>query len=775
MKTWIEPTTTGVTDALRAAVDGHPLIAETLARRGFTDPTRALAFLDPSRYRSTSPYDLPDMARAVSRLETALAQDEQICVWGDFDVDGQTATALLVSALEDLGADVGYYVPVRASEGHGVNLHGLEHVIDGGARLLLTCDTGITAHEAVEYARRRGVDVIITDHHELPERLPDAVAAVNSRRLPEDHPLRHLPGVGVAYKLAEALCARAGRGSGPVREVEGLLDLVALGIVADVATQVGDTRYLLQRGLAVLRRAERLGLRVLMETAGLDPEGLSEEHIGFVLGPRLNAAGRLADARAGVELLTTTDLTRARILANHLETLNAKRRLETEQVYRAAVSQIERDPLLLQDAALVLAHSTWPAGIIGIVASRLAEEYGRPVVLLATPQGEIARGSARSVDGCNITAAIASQAELLTSFGGHPMAAGLALPAENITAFRRGLSRAVAAMIGDMPRMPDLRIDAYVSLGDVTLELAKEVGRLAPFGAGNPPVVLAARDATIVRSRTAGRDDEHWLLDVADAGGGTLDVIWWDGAGEALPSGPFDLAFVLRASDYLGEPRIEAAWAGFRQAEELAVVIPPVEYEVVDYRADSDRDGLLRDLVEAGTAAVWREGDAAGSVTGIDRYHLEPARELAVWTTPPGPKELRKALAHVRPERVYLFAVDPETGSPEAFVRRLAGLAKHALARRSGMTTARELAAAMAGSEVAVQLGLDWLAARGDLDVHAAEDGSIRLAAGSGEAAPAVEQAWERLGKELAEIAAYRRHFREAPANRVLPPRVPAG
>ena len=295
--------------------------------------------------------------------------------------------------------------------------------------------------------------MVITDHHELPERLPDAVAVVDPRRLPEDHPLHHLPGVGVAYKLAEALYAQAGRSE----DAEPLLDLVALGIVADVATQVGDTRYLLQRGLEVLRRTERLGLRELMATAGLDPAGLSEEHIGFILGPRLNAVGRLADARAGVELLTTTDLSRARILANHLETLNAKRRLQTSQVYEAAVSQIQRDPMLLQDAALVLSHPTWPAGIIGIVASRLVEEYGRPVVLLSTPPDGTARGSARSVDGCNITEAIASQSELLTSYGGHPMAAGLALAPENIPAFRRGLARAVAAMIGDTPRTPTHR------------------------------------------------------------------------------------------------------------------------------------------------------------------------------------------------------------------------------------------------------------------------------------------------------------------------------
>ncbi len=769
MKPWIEPAeaSAAIVKRLRIVVGGHPLVAEALARRGITDPERALAFLNHADYRGAPPFELPDMAQATTRIKDAITKGEQICVWGDFDVDGQTATTLLVSTLEDLGADVGYYVPVRADEGHGVNLRGLENVIDGGARVILTCDTGVTAHEAVEYARSRGVDVVITDHHELSDHLPDAVAVVDPRRLPEDHPLRHLPGVGVAYKLAEALYEEARRSE----DAEPLLDLVALGIVADVATQVGDTRYLLQRGLDVLRRTERLGLREVMEIAGLDPGGLTEEHIGFILGPRLNAVGRLADARAGVELLTTTDLSRARILASHLETLNAKRRLQTSQVYAAAVSQIQRDPMLLHDAALVLAHPTWPAGIIGIVASRLVEEYGRPVVLLSTPPGETARGSARSVEGCNITEAIASQAELLTGYGGHPMAAGLALAPENIPAFRRGLAQAVAAMIGDTPRAPTLPIDAYVSLGDVTLELAAEVGRLAPFGAGNPPLVLAARDVTATRDRIVGRDDEHRIIEVSDAGGATLRVLWWNGAAETTPKGPFDLAFMIRASDYLGAPQVEATWMGFRQDEAIVAATRDTAYKAIDHRNDSDRDARLRELVEEEKAAIWREADAAGTLAGADRYHLEPAAELIIWTTPPGVKELRAALEQVRPERVHLFAVDPAAVSAETFMRRLAALAKHTLAHKAGLTSVTELAAAMAGSEAAIRLGLAWLEAQGNVRVIVEEDGSIQLETGTGIATEHVKKRRQQFSDAVNETAAYRKHFREAAADKTLPPR----
>jgi single-stranded-DNA-specific exonuclease len=309
---------------------------------------------------------------------------------------------------------------VRARESHGINLPVLEQLINQGVELLLTCDTGISAHEALDYAQSRAVPVLVTDHHDLPPSLPNALALVNPKRLPEDHPLATLPGVGVAYKLAEELYRRAGRPEASA----ALLDLVALGIVADLALLSGETRYLLQCGLQALRQTRRLGLQAMLELAEIAPQNLAEEHISFVLGPRLNALGRLADANRAIELLTTQDMGRARILALELEGLNAERKLLTDQVFQAAQAQIEADRSLLDEAALVLAHPAWPGGVVGIVASRLVEYYHRPVVLLSAPPGQLARGSARSVEGINITAAIAANQRLLNGFGGHPMAAG---------------------------------------------------------------------------------------------------------------------------------------------------------------------------------------------------------------------------------------------------------------------------------------------------------------------------------------------------------------
>ncbi len=775
MRPWLTPQPVDVPEILRAAVGGHPLVAETLACRGLADPAAALAFLDPARYTPAPAADLPGMARAVTRLTRALRAGEPICVWGDFDVDGQTATAMLVSALRDLGGRVTYHVPVRETEGHGISLPALRQVIAGGARLILTCDTGIAAHEAVAYARAQRVDVIITDHHDPPPALPDAVAVINPKLmggsvwdkpgfsekpgLSQTHPLADLPGVGVAYKLAEALYAVARRPG----EAEKHLDLVALGIVADLALQRGDTRYLLQRGLSALRRAARPGLRIMLETAELLPAHLSEEHIGFVLGPRLNAAGRLADAGPCVELLTTADETRARIIVADLEALNGRRKLLCDQVEAGAEAQIAADPSLLEHAALVLSSPHWPAGVIGIVASRLVESYGKPAILIAARPGEIGRASARSVAGINITAAIAEHAGLLTNFGGHPMAAGFGILPEHIPDFRRGLARSVRAMGAGLPAAEGLPVAGVVPLSQLSLALVDDLGRLAPFGPGNPPLTLAAERVRVLTTRPVGRGEEHRLLLVADETGEQRQVIWWGGGSEEAPEGLIDLAYVARASTYRGTRDLQVELIAWRPAAGVEVEVKSkAEVEVVDYRSADDSRRVLAELSAGGDVTVWREGDAAGGIPGHDRRSLPRAEALAIWTSPPGPAELRAALAQVRPARVCLFAENPGTDRPEAFLRRLAGLAKHALRVRDGRVGLAELAAATAQREATVRLGLAWLAAQGHVQVGAEAGGEVQLAAGSGiPASPAeIALAAARLKAALDESAAYRAYYR---------------
>jgi len=769
MREWIEPPDVEVPKELQAAIGGHPLVARTLARRGFTDVEAARAFLDPACYRPAPPTDLPNLAKAAGRLERAIRQGETICVWGDFDVDGQTATTLLVSTLKDLavrpgspqGATVRYHIPNRKRESHGVNLPVLKRFVADGVNLVLTCDTGVTAHEAISYAQAQGVDVVVTDHHDLPSGLPEAYTVVNPKMLPASHPLRELPGVGCAYKLVEALYDRAGRPEGATQ----YLDLVALGIVADVAVQTGDTRYLLQRGLQALRHTERLGLQVIMETAELNPDWLTEEHIGFVLGPRLNALGRLADANVAVELLTTDDLGRARILATQLEGLNAQRRLLVNQVTQAAQAQIERDLSLLEHAALVLSHPTWPAGVIGIVAGRLAERYHRPAILISTPPGELGRGSARSVEGCNISAAIAVHEEMLESFGGHPMAAGLSIDPERIPEFRRALSRTVLEMCGEATERPMLQVDGYVPLSDLSLDLVEEIERLAPFGAGNPPLTLASKGLVLKSHTPVGRSGEHLQLSVEDEAGTTQKVIWWRGANESLPEGRFDLAYIVRASDYRGQRDVQVEWVDARPIEETAAVLRPAPptIKIVDYRQEPRPRKMLKQLrAQEEDIQVWSEAGARAEVAGQDRHELGSSRALVVWTTPPGPAELQTVLERVSPETVYLFGVDPGLDHPQKFLKRLAGLTKHALNFNQGQANVSSLAAATAQREATVRAGLAWLGARGHLVVLGEDGDEIRLAAGSQEAGADLPQIVARLRALLEETAAYRAHFARA-------------
>jgi len=770
MSSWLEPQDVLIPDEFQRGVGGHPLVAEVLARRGVTDLAKAKAFLDPQVYTPTSPWELPGMERAVARLIDAMRKDEAICVWGDFDVDGQTATTLLVSTLKELGANVTYHIPVRETESHGVNLLMLQQVIQAGAQLILTCDTGISAHSAVDYANARGVDVIVTDHHDLPEQMPAACALVNPKLLTPGHPLVTLPGVGVAYQLAEALYEQTGHPGG----VSQFLDLVALGIVADLALLRGENRYLLQRGIEALRAPTRLGLKVMLDLAEIDPAGLTEEHIGYVLGPRLNALGRLSDANQAVEFLTTLDYSRARLLAEQLEGLNAERQLQTEQVFQAAQAQIERDPSLLDSAALVLSHPTWPAGVIGIVASRLVERYNRPVVLISAQPGGIARGSARSVAGCNITAAIAAQAELLVSYGGHPMAAGLAIPTERIPEFRRALSKTVREMLGEGHLEKIFKIDAYLPLSGLSLELVANLERLAPFGAGNLAVTLACPRLILISQSTFGRRAEHLHLIVADEQGVSHKVIWWGGAGwplpEALLNGArFDLAYVVRASDYRGQRELQVEWVEARQVAEPALELPPTAcaINVQDYRRQDHPLPLLKALLAQGDVQVWAEGEAlerlvAQGIAARQRSALENRPGLAIWTSPPGPAELQAVLAAVSPQTVYLFGVDPKTDRLEAFLSRLAGLVKFALRSNQGQASLSALAAATPQRQITIRAGIDWLAARGQLAVLSEEGDEIFLGEGIHQESARLLEITARLQELLAETTAYRAYFSRA-------------
>ena len=751
MTRWLDPHPVEI-PASFADLELPAIVAQTLLRRGISSPAAALAFLHPD---TIPPTEFPAIEFAVSRIELAIRNQQLICIWGDFDVDGQTSTALLVQSLRAVGAQVVYYIPIRGRESHGVHIDSLKPIIDNGASLIVTCDTGISAHDAIDYANSRGVDVIITDHHDPGGTLPNAKVIINPKTLSRDHPLANLAGVGVAYKLAEALLNSEFGILNSEFNIEDLLDLVALGLIADVALLKGETRALAKKGIQKLRETNRPGLTAIAKLSETNLETLTEETIGFTFAPRLNALGRLDDANPAVELLLTRDAARAGILAAQIEGLNAERRLLTSHVYEGAEAKLRANPDLLAEPVIVLSDRGWPGGVVGIVANKLVDRYHKPAILLNESEDGLLRGSARSVEGLHITEAITTQKELLHNFGGHPMAAGMSLDADKLNEFRRGLGRAIEKQLGETAREePTLQIDEWLELNEIDLALAASLEMLAPFGAGNPALTMATRGVTMKSVLKIGKGKEHLRLNVQDEEGQTQSIFWWGGAGGELPEAEskFDIAYSLRASSYRGRKQVTLGFKEFRAAEEKPVEVRKPKIEILDLRLEVGRFENLKVGM-----LVWAEG--ADKLKGKSRFELQQADEFAIYTNPPSPADLRKVLMLVKPKTIYVFGVPPAEEKAEDFLSRLAGLCKYTLNNYNGQTTLPKLTSAMASRASAVQFGLQWLAAGGQLSLNI-EDDEVGLSAEKREKNIYLQaELFTALKGILNEVAAYRKHF----------------
>jgi single-stranded-DNA-specific exonuclease len=796
---WLDPHPVKISASF-SELNLSPLIAQTLVRRGISDAETARAFLHPDTIPSTP---FPNIEEAVECIIMAMRRKDPVCVWGDFDADGQTSTALLVQTLQTIGANVTYYIPIRGKESHGVHIESLKPIIDNGVKLIITCDTGITAYEAINYANARGVDVIVTDHHDLGESLPDAKAIINPKLLAKDHPLANLAGVGVAYKLAEAILEKreaildirysrldirdsildtreAGSGSGESEliEPEALLDLVALGLIADVALLKGETRALAQKGIKALRNTQRAGLKAIAELSGTNLETSNEETIGFTFAPRLNALGRLSDANPAVELLLTQDEIRARILAAQIEGLNSQRQLLTSQVYEAAESQLRGNPALLTEPAILLTHRDWPGGVVGIVANKLAEKYHKPAILLTESDDGLLRGSARSIEGLHITEAIAANKDLLINFGGHPMAAGLSLPADQFKAFKKGFGKAVEKQLGEIVlEEPTLQIDAWLGLNEINFELANSLESLAPFGAGNPELTLATRNLTLKSVKEIGHTKEHRRLILTDDNGVAKDFLWWNGAGEEIPDPEtkIDVAYSLRAGTYRGKKQLTLQFHEFRAVEEKPIEVREQRLEIRDWRIENGEwragekgmgeegrgEGRVLDKLPEGVL-IWAEGKEKNK--GKTRFQLRQANDFAILTTPPSPAELQAALEIVEPKIIYVVGRSPQPEKTDEFLARLAGMAKFAIHQRGGKVRVRELAAATAQREVTIRMGLEWLGAGGHIQAEKQADEMI-LSEGNGSPNPYLQrELYTAIKGLLEETAAYRDYFSKAKA-----------
>jgi single-stranded-DNA-specific exonuclease len=755
-----------------SAVGGHPIVAGILWQRGYQTVEAARAFLDPDFYTPASPYALPGMQEAVDRLSAAIAQGEQVRVWGDFDADGQTSTSLLWLGLRALGAQVDYTIPRRSERNRGLNKAGIERAAAEGVRVLLTCDCGVTDFPEVALARELGLDVIISDHHDLEAQLPAANAVINPKRLPANHPLAHLPGVGVAYKLIEALCEQRSRGAGeqgsggagePGYPAQ-LLDLVALGIVADVAHQSGDTRYLLQRGLAQLRAHPRPGIRAMLRLTNTDPADLTADGIGYQIGPRLNAVGRLDDATLAVQLLTTEDEALAATLAAKVEALNQERKVLQRAAEEEAFRQIARDPAMQRRAVIVLASPVWHPSVLGVVASSVSNRYERPAVLIALPEGaEVGRGSARSVAGVDIHAAIAAQQNLVEASGGHPMAAGFSIKGQNVPAFTEALSHYVTAHPAEVTPSLD-QPEAVVAWGDLNLRLADDLERLAPFGPGNRRPLLKTERLRPVRAAPLGNDSKHQMVFFQDESGHEDRAIWWRSAGQMLPN-LCDLIYTIQRDVYQGRSRLQVQVVRMEvPAPEQSSTLLGEQFNIVDMRTAPERAQALQRLVdEQGAANVqaWDDLSAVqpkGAPPALEprlRLQLEPRPVLVIWGAPAGPEELVAALERAAPHVVVLLTPPeaPNYDRPEIVMQQVAALLKTAQQRGDALDDPDVVA------RMAARIGQRAMTLRAGLEYQ-------RLYALPDRAG--ADKAWRKFVYFVEETRSYRRFFQQAAAEAVL-------
>jgi len=526
-------------------------------------------WLNPSLRHLPDPRGLTDMDRAVTRLLTAIDGRERIMVHGDYDVDGCTSTALLVQFLTRVGANVGWYAPHRIRDGYGIQVATMRRLAEEGAKVVITCDNGSSAHAAIATGNELGVDTVVVDHHRLPEELPQAAALLNPKRDGEGNPFEMLAAVGVAFMLAIAMRAalreRGSFATRPEPDLRDYLEVVALGTVADLAPLTGVNRTLVAAGLKYLQQRRHVGLNALLEVAGIDrDEPIRASHLGFQLGPRINAAGRLDDAAQAVELLLETDRHRAKDTAGELDAINRRRRDQEREVYSDSLRQVAEHIDLSTPGGLVLWSEDWHPGVVGIVASRVMRHFHRPTLLLAVREGK-ATGSGRGISGVDLFTTLGGLSDLFERYGGHRAAAGVTLKQDNLPALREAFAQAFTELPASSWE-PVLRIDAEIELEHVTWRLQEVLQRLAPFGLGNFEPTFMARGlrATAIKDLSGGKGVRMRLR---GSRGPSVPAIGWGlTLEEGVLDGPLDAAFSLSVNHWQGRVTLELRLKDLRAA-----------------------------------------------------------------------------------------------------------------------------------------------------------------------------------------------------------------
>ena len=572
-KRWVintPPETTKI-EELSKKLNCHPVIANLLLQRGITSSEQAQSFFYPSLNMLHDPFLMKDMDKAVERLDRAIAQDEKILIYGDYDVDGTTAVSLLYKYLKHHcnNDNLEYYIPDRYTEGYGVSIKGIDYAAENGFSLMLITDCGIKAVEKVKYANSKQVDIIICDHHTPGDTLPEAIAVLDPQRPDCPYPYKWLSGCGVSFKLVQAHSLKHNL---PMSELYKLLDLLCVSIASDIVPITGENRILAYFGLQQLNSNPSLGLKTIIKISGIDKE-ITINDIVFRIGPRINAAGRVESGRKSVELLTADEKCSAAGIASDINTFNDQRKKLDHDITEEAIRHINQSELEPSKKTTVLFNANWHKGVIGIVASRLTESFYRPTIILTESNG-LATGSARSVEGFDLYYAISQCSEFLENYGGHKYAAGLTLKIENIEPFKQKFERIVRETIDDEMLTPQINIDAKIKLTDITPDLYHMLQKFAPFGPNNTiPVFMTEKVTNFIGTKRVGRNNEHLKLVIVDDTRACNDR---SGIGFGMghlydkvnPGGFFDICYTLQENEFMGKNDIQMIVKDIRLREE---------------------------------------------------------------------------------------------------------------------------------------------------------------------------------------------------------------
>lgn len=553
-----------------------PLVASLLVNRGLDSPIEAKSFLFDENQELHDPFSLLGMDIAVSRITEAIGRQEPILIFGDYDADGVTSTSVMMITLKQLGANVQFYIPNRFTEGYGPNEQAFRYAAESGIKLIITVDTGIAAVHEAKVASELGLDLIITDHHEPGPELPEAIAIIHPKLEDSTYPFRDLAGVGVALKLAQALL-----GNIP----EALLELAAIGTIADLVPLLGENRLIVKRGIKLLRRTENCGIQALLKVAGADASSIDEEKIGFLIGPRLNAAGRLDSADIAAELLLTTDSDEAMTIAEEIEELNKQRQALVSQIAEEAIKEVEEKYPIEENSVIVVGKAGWNAGVIGIVASKLVDRFYRPTIVLSFDDEKgLAKGSARSIVGFDLFKNLSTCRELLPHFGGHPMAAGMTLQIDNVDELRKRLNILANEQLSEEDYTPVTKLDSEIEVSEIGLAAIEEMQKLSPFGMNNPKPKVLLTSASISQMKKIGADQTHLKLILEDQGASI------DGIGFGLGHLVDEMSPSAKLSA-IGELAINE-WNNIRKPQIFLQDLAVSEWQLFDYRGVKKLDKL---------------------------------------------------------------------------------------------------------------------------------------------------------------------------------------